>query len=126
MNKEELQKAISSAKAKIAETDYKVLDEFSRYLVGKVSSIYPMSEISRITQWKELWKLEDQLEDANKADGTDQMPTDREEILEVIETDRYMLIEAIEAKLCGRPPYYKYKATWENLYRQLYKAEGLM
>lgn len=126
MNKEELQKAISSAKAKIAETDYKVLDEFSRYLVGEVSSIYPMSEISRITQWKELWKLEDQLEAANKADGTDQMPTDREEILEVIETDRYMLIEAIEAKLVGRPPYYKYKATLGNLYRQLYKAEGLM
>lgn len=103
MDREALLAQIATQKAQIAKTDYMIIDAFERFVNCETNSVYT---IDRLSEWQKLWTLENELKKLDsEADNTN--GNNRNSIFEELEDTKYMVVEAMEAWLCGRTPYYR-------------------
>lgn len=103
MDKETLLAKIVTQRAVIAKTDYMVIEAFERRVNGETRSVYT---IDRLSEWQKLWTLENELKKLD-SEANNRTDNNRDNIFEELEDTKYMVVEAMEAWLCGRTPYYR-------------------
>ncbi len=103
MDREALLAQIATQKAQIAKTDYMIIDAFERFVNCETNSVYT---IDRLSEWQKLWTLENELKKLDSEAGNTN-GNNRNSIFEELEDTKYMVVEAMEAWLCGRTPYYR-------------------